>query len=507
MPALLERRDLGLVALVKVIAVAIVIATGFRAVSDDDFARVVIAQDFAHTPKLDPTGTSWLPFPFWITGAAMLGAGRTLLVARVTAFVLGVLSAVLVALAAERLTKNRSTLGGSAPTSGAAPPNPRTAALLGAVLAAVFPWSARLGVATVPELPTAALALFAMASLVGPREPRARLFGGLALLGATLSRYDVWPIAAAFAALTGLDALRERERSFKSRALFILAATLALLGPFLWVLWNHFARGSAFDSLDRVAAYRRALGGDADALLSRLFAYPLAMARHEPELFSALAVLLALAALPSLRAAAREVLRPYARPLVLALFQLVTLSAALVKDGAPTHHPERALLVGLLLCALLVGNLAATLLPRAGRDARLGAGAAAIALLVFSLVIVRRWFRGEDFVPRADEVAIGAAARALVPPGERILVEVRDYGHFAITAALGRPEDVVLDRDLDPRKPASASTFDAPDGLSRRLAEARARFLLGRTASPAAAVLGPPRVVHGPFGLWEQPSR
>lgn len=489
MPALLQRRDLGLVALVKVIAAAIVIATGFRAVSDDDFARVVIAQDFAHAPKLDPTGTSWLPFPFWITGAAMLGAGRTLLVARVTAFVLGVLSAVLVALAAERLTKNR------------------TAALLGAVLAAVFPWSARLGVATVPELPTAALALFAMASLVGPREPRARLFGGLALLGATLSRYDVWPIAAAFAALTGLDALRDRDRSAKDHALFVLAAALALLGPLLWVLWNHFARGNAFDSLDRVAAYRRALGGDADALLSRLFAYPIAMARHEPELFSALAVLLALAALPSLRAAARETLRPYARPVALALFQLVALSVALVKDGAPTHHPERAVLVGLLLCALVVGHLAATLLPRAGRNARLGAATAAVALLVFSLVIVRRWFRGEDFVPRTDEVAIGDAARALVPPGERILVEVRDYGHFAITAALGRPEDVVLDRDLDPRKPASASTFDAPDGLPRRLAEARARFLLGHTTSPAAAVLGPPHAVHGSFGLWEHGSR
>jgi len=484
-----RKRDLAIVALVKAIAVAIVIASGFRAVSDDDFARVVIAQEFAHTPKLDPTGTSWLPFPFWITGAAMLGAGRTLLVARATAFVLGLLSAVLVALAAERLTKNR------------------TAALLGAVLAAVFPWSARLGVATVPELPTAALALYAMASLVGPREPRARLLGGLALLGATLSRYDVWPIAAAFAALTTLDALRDQGRAFRDRALLFLAAPLAVLGPLLWVAWNHFTRGSAFDSLDRVAAYRRALGGEADAPLARLFAYPIAMARHEPELFSALLVLLGLAALPSLRAAARDALRPYARPLALALFQLVALSAALVKDGAPTHHPERALLVGLLLCALLVGDLAVTLLPRAGPKARLGAGAATIALLVFSLVIVRRWFRGEDFVPRSDEVAMGDAARALVPPGERILVEVRDYGHFAVTAAFGRPEDVVLDRDLDPRKPTSTSSFDAPENLPRRLADARARFLLGRTESPAATVLGPPRAVRGPFGLWEQPAR
>nr|WP_275939145.1 glycosyltransferase family 39 protein [Polyangium spumosum] len=431
-----------------------------------------------------------MPFPFWITGAAMLGAGRTLLVARITAFLLGVISAVLVALAAQRLAKNR------------------TAALLGAVLAAAFPWSARLGVATVPELPTAALTLFAMASLVGPRDPRARLFGGLALLGATLSRYDVWPIAAAFAALTTLDALRDADRSFhaRDRALYFVGATVAALGPLLWVTWNHFARGNAFDSLDRVAAYRRALGGGDDAPLARLFAYPIAMARHEPELFFALAILLGLAALPTLRASARETLRPYARPLALAVFQLLALSAALVKDGAPTHHPERALLVGLLLCALLVGDLAATLLPRASQKARLGAGVAAALLLVFSLVIVRRWYRGEGFVPRADEVAIGAAARALVPPGERILVEVRDYGHFAVTAALGRPEDVVLDRDLDPRKPAAASSFDAPEGLPRRLEETRARFLLGRTSSPAARELGPPRAVVGPFGLWQYGS-
>ena len=41
---------------------------GFDHVSDDDFARVVISQAFAHKPKLDPSGTSWLPFPFWLQG-------------------------------------------------------------------------------------------------------------------------------------------------------------------------------------------------------------------------------------------------------------------------------------------------------------------------------------------------------------------------------------------------------------------------------------------------------
>jgi hypothetical protein len=33
-------------------------------VSDDDYARVVIAQRLSLA--LDPSGTSWLPFPFWL---------------------------------------------------------------------------------------------------------------------------------------------------------------------------------------------------------------------------------------------------------------------------------------------------------------------------------------------------------------------------------------------------------------------------------------------------------
>ena len=51
---------------------------GFDHISDDDFSRVVIAQGFAHSAKLDPSGTSWLPFPFWILGLGMKLIGRDL---------------------------------------------------------------------------------------------------------------------------------------------------------------------------------------------------------------------------------------------------------------------------------------------------------------------------------------------------------------------------------------------------------------------------------------------
>ncbi|HSN98938.1 MAG TPA: hypothetical protein VLS89_11655, partial [Candidatus Nanopelagicales bacterium] len=134
-------RDLALVLLAKLAASAAALALGFRAVSDDDFARVVLAQAWAEAPQLDPTGTSWLPAPFWLTGAALRLFGPTLDTARALAFALGLASAALVYLAARWITEHH--------------PAPR-APLLGALIAAVFPWSACLGVATVPELPAAA---------------------------------------------------------------------------------------------------------------------------------------------------------------------------------------------------------------------------------------------------------------------------------------------------------------------------------------------------------------
>ncbi|MEO5731651.1 MAG: glycosyltransferase family 39 protein, partial [Byssovorax sp.] len=295
-------RDVLLVALTKAAASAIVLATGFRAVSDDDFARVVIAQSWAHAPKLDPSGTSWLPFPFWIQGAVLAIAGRSLDIARATALALGLVSALLVYAAARWITRDSR------------------AALCGAVLAAIFPWSARLGVATVPELPTAALTLLALASLV-PGEgahpvTSRRLFGALALFAATLSRYEPWPIAAGFALLSLADARRARVGESPRLA---LSAALALAGPAAWIAWNQRAHGEALHFLTRVAAYRKALGGGSDeSALTRFFAYPVALVRQEPELFAVLVVLLALAwssRLPALRAR----LARFARPAILVL--------------------------------------------------------------------------------------------------------------------------------------------------------------------------------------------
>lgn len=479
--------DLGVIVLVKTLVCLLALALGFRAVSDDDFARVTIAQTFAHTPRFDASGTSWLPFPFWITGSAMLVAGRSLFVARVVAFVLGLASAAIVGAAAYRLT------------------NDRRGALLGALAAAVFPWSVRLGVATVPELLTAAFGVFALSTLVDT-NPRTRCLGGLALLGATLSRYDVWPLTVAFAAYTLYDLVRQDKRSGRERFLLGAAMILAVAGPCLWIAWNHVSRGDAFDSLNRVAAYKRALGESDDAPITRLFAYPVAMVRHEPEIFGALAILLICGQTSALKSFTCEVLRPYRRPLVGALFQMGFLSLAMIKDGAPTHHPERALLVLLLLCALLVGSLSIALVPHMNRTLRFVSGTIAIAVLVFSLVIVRRWFRAEGFTARHEEVAAGSFARQTLAPGEKILVDVVDYGYFAFVASFGRPEDAVLDRDLDPRSPKHASSFEDQTVLLRKIEATGVHWIAANVSSRAVEHLGSPKFVHGQFGIWHESS-
>ncbi|WP_437632216.1 hypothetical protein [Sorangium sp. So ce854] len=502
-------RDLALVALAKAAVSALVLALGFRAVSDDDFARVVIAQAWAHAPQLDPTGTSWLPVPFWLNGAIFRVLGPvvapTLEVARAVAFALGVASAALVYISARWITGDRR------------------AALAGAVLAGAFPWSACLGVATVPELPTAALSLFAVASLVtppaGPAPPAGRaLLGALALVLATLSRYEPWPVAVAFAAMALLGAARLGQGR-AAQAKLALAALVALAGPAAWIAWNRVAHGEALHFLARVASYRSAVSPGGDGSLLRLLAYPAAMVREEPELFLT-PIAIALVAWRARRGAAGgederaprrpfpPLLRaalPYALLGAVAAFQIAALSIALVRDGAPTHHPERATLLALLLLALVVGDLTARAFRRASPGARRALGGALLVVL-FVGVFFRPHLRREHFNPRTDEVAIGRAAAELTPPAAPVLVEVVDYGHLAALAALGRPGSAHPDRSIDPRDPPVRSSFDDPASLARRAADVGAAYLIGRVRPPVTVFAGPPLATRGAWGLWAAPA-
>jgi hypothetical protein len=122
-------------------------------------------------------------------------------------------------------------------------------------------------------------------------------------------------------------------------------------------------------------------------------------------------------------------------------------------------------------------------------------------------VILAAWLgrRGPAFEPfahRTDEEAIGRAAASLTHPGEPVLVEVADYGYLAVEAALGRPEDAVPDRSVDPRDAKAPSSFSDAAALRRRLSATGARWAVARLADAVRAAMGEPVATRGAWGLF-----
>jgi len=448
----------------------IIARAGLVALSDDDYARVVIAQAFADAPKLDPSATSWLPFPFWLNGGAMLVFGKGLEVARIVQAFLAVLSVWLLYAGARLFGL------------------PARTAFASAAFAALLPLSLVLGVATVPELPTAALSAFALLAIARPSS-RAWL-AGLALLPATLARYEAWPVAAVVALFLLKDAARATSlrrggghpRGAGVRvAQHLVGAALAVLGPVLWIAWNHHAHGDALHFLHRVSSYREALGDT-----GTLGAHLLAIAQGSLTAVLPLVVVLLLA-----RRTKPPILAPWKRPALGALAVLAFVLVGELLGGAPTHHPERTLLVAWLLAAMALPHLLQELrwppLHVQGPAANAMVMGFAALLAVGVLRDTHRTI--EAPAKRHEEEAIGRLLRTLVPEGERVLVATEDYGYFAVMAAFGRPGDVVVDRTHDPRKAQEASLLRDPEALARE----GVRFVVSAkpTAMQELARIGP----------------
>jgi hypothetical protein len=399
-------RDLALLFALKAAAGAAVLAVGFTHVSDDDYTRIVIAERFAHAPKLDPSGTSWLPLPFWIYGAAMAAFGRSLAVARVVACVLGVVSVAPPYLALRGVGV------------------PRAHALVGVAVAMALPWSIWTGVATVPEAPAAALV--AAAAIAASRANQARFvsFAAASALGASLARYEAWPVCAVVA----IAAARAKRWG---------AAAVAALGPAAWIAWNARAHGDPLHFLARVAAARQATGAGAAArpLVDTLLAYPGALVGSAPVL--ALVSAVALGALGS-----RDVRARWGTPLASAAAILAFLIYGDTRDGAPTHHPERALLGVWWILATFAGDALGGLARAAAKRVSpawvVGACAAGLAACFGWSAMVWRHHPGRGEEDRAAQIARGLALRAREPRAVR--VTPCDYEHYALIAAFGAPE-------------------------------------------------------------------
>ncbi|HEX6275395.1 MAG TPA: hypothetical protein VFZ53_20285 [Polyangiaceae bacterium] len=455
--------DALLVGAAKLATSALVLATGFRAVSDDDYARLVIAQRFAESPSLDPSGTSWLPVPFWVYGTAFSVFGEGLGVARATALLLGVFSVLCVWLAAMWLGASRRGAVGAA------------------LLAAVFDWSAWLGAAALPEAPAAGLTVLGIASLSSFESSR-RWVGAAALAGACFSRYEAWPVALVFSACQAFDAHRRRSWALAVPALVAVAPVA------LWLAHGMARHDDALFFWKRVANYKRALGTPEAPRTPWL--EPLVALGARAALVAATAFALAYRA-----KVRRETLVPYARGFA-ALGALVAFLVVGSLGGAtPTHHAERALLPAFFFAFCVLGHVAGPVL-----DSRRWYNAVAVALV--ALYPWKLLSAPEDFARRELELHIGNRARELGAPA--LLVDTPDYGYLAVTAAFGRPNGSIPLDDHDPRKKRSADAFASQEALRKRWGIVPDAWLVARdTHAPVAASLGRVRARNAAFTLFE----
>jgi hypothetical protein len=456
-PRLVLWHALGVLVVTRLVLGFVLSRAGLFALSDDDFSRVVIAQSFAVHPRLDPSGTSWLPFPFFCMGGAMRLFGSSLPVARIATEVIAVLSSLLLFAAGVSIGLGRGR------------------ALAGAWLATVLPASAVLASVPLPEWPTAALSAFALLAVSSDR-PRMALFASLAVVAASLSRYEAWPVALAVAC-----ALLSKKRFW--------LVPVALAGPLVWLFHNRLAHGDALHFLRRVSAYQAALGEPLGAL-----SYVRALGTSAPVLVATAVMLAVLSARLWPPGARTAPFAAWAAPLGGVVLLLVFLTAGAAMGGAPTHHVGRTLLLVWVLSAIAVVDLAAS--------ARRGVQTIVVALVAFEAFLgFGRELEGT--LDRRDEVWVGTELGRRMAPGDRVLVATTDYGYFAVQAALGRPDAVVVDRTHDPRAVGEASSLrDAPLLLSRMDREG-AGWLVAPGDVRVSGLL--PALTHGRLSVYRRP--
>jgi hypothetical protein len=249
----------------------------------------------------------------------------------------------------------------------------------------------------------------------------------------------------------------------------IVAPVLALVGPAFWIVHNRLAHGDALSFLRRVSTYRAALGSDGKG--GEALAYLAGVVLGSPAIVAALAGLVFVALRGENRSAVVARLsrmRPWG---VAALVLFAFLVVGQLVGGAPTHHPERALLVVWLLGVFAVCDLATIERPR------LSLALAACALLALDYRVAL----ADHGVDRRSEETIGTQLRSLVPRGERVHVATNDYGYFAIMAAFGRASDTIVDRTHDPRVKDEPSLLADHWNAPERLASENARWLVAPT--------------------------
>jgi hypothetical protein len=438
------RAAIGVIVAAKLLLDAWLLSRGFTHVSDDDYSRTVIAQAFAHAPKLDPSGTSWLPFPFWVNGTAMMAFGRSLETARGVAIVLGVAAPLLVyaALRARQV---------------------QYAAIL-ALAPFVAPWLAWLSVATVPEALTSALASAGVIALFDARSLDKRDLAFAACLAcACLSRYEAWPMAAA--AIVGVATRAWRFGGARNAPLAIGAVALLALGPLAWMAWNAHAHGDALHFLARVSRFRQNVGQADGSTFDKTLLYFGSLTDETKE--AVLVIGLAIWGLVFVGATFRA---RWGGSLSACLATMAFLTYGAMRDGAPTHHPGRAVIIVFPILFAAGMDAARALWEKHVRAWPNGTRGAIAMLAVFVAATAPAWALDQrpGDAPAESRVAQIDRGRALrAQNAQHVRVVPCAYEHFALIAAFGAPERVtVIEPDHRTEPDPSCPQVDLASGAA-----------------------------------------
>jgi hypothetical protein len=178
-----------------------------------------------------------------------------------------------------------------------------------------------------------------------------------------------------------------------------------------------------------VSTFKQSIGEGSTDTLAALLLYPRLLATTRPDVLFATAF-----ALPFLRRS--DIRRRWLVPLACAGAELAFLAIGNARDGAPAHHPERALLGVVFLLALFSADVLATI-ARLHRGSPRRIAIACVALVAAaSLVSLRPLFGGAPSDDRSSQLARGRDLAG----APHLVVEPCAFEHFALLAAFSAPE-------------------------------------------------------------------
>jgi hypothetical protein len=338
----------------------------------------------------------------------MIALGRSLAVARVVSIALSSAAAALPYAALRRVGV------------------PRGRALFAVAFALLSPWGLWLAAATTPESMTASAAAAGAIALATALPARTLAPYAALVAMACLSRYEAWPVAAVLALALAPRALRDKPQG--------ALVALCVAGPLAWMAWNAHAHDGPLHFFRRVSNFKRAIGEGSTDTVAALLLYPRLLFRTRPD-----AVLGAAAAIAWLRRS--DVRRRWGIPLGTALAQLVFLAIGNARDGAPAHHPERAVLGITLVLALFAADVLVEQLARARR--REGLAIASVVVAAW-LVALRPLAGPPPGSSTADDRRAQLAKGRELAGAASLVVEPCAYEHFALLAAYGAPERATI---------------------------------------------------------------